>query len=104
MKVLTPGHLYVLENFEFKDSPGQRIQFIEKVPLAGDTTKLVTVNDGTTTEEILKVLINRMEHLYSKFPSEETACSLQHLRIALYAQQSRTFDRMQRGVEGQHKA
>jgi hypothetical protein len=102
MKTLTPGHKYELENFEAKDQPGQVIQFIEKTPVAGEPGKLVTLNDGTTNEEVLKMLIDRCQSLYDKFPSEETACSISHLKSALYAQQSRTYERSQRGVEGKH--
>ena len=103
MKTLTPGHKYELENFEAKGKPGQVIQFIEKVQSPnGPTGQLDTVNDGTTNEEVLKMLIDRCQSLYDKFPSEETACSIGHLKSALYAQQSRTYERMRRGVEGKH--
>lgn len=101
MKILTPGHRYELENFENKDQPGQDLQFIEKEQVAGGPLgALRTVNDGTTNEEVLKVLINRCESLYQKFPSEETWCAINHLKSALYAFQSRTYERQQRGVEG----
>ena len=106
MKVLTVGHRYELENFEKKDQPGQVIQFIQKSPLPantqGDPEVLVTVSDGTTNEEVMKMLIDRCQSLYDKFPSEETACTISHLKSALYAQQSRTYERQQRGVEGKH--
>ena len=101
MKILTPGHKYELANFENPSLPGQTIQFIQKAPVAG-SSDLETVSDGTTNEEVLKILVNRMEFLYAKFPSEETLCSIQHLKSALYAQQSRTYERSQRGVEGKH--
>lgn len=103
MKILTPGHKYELENFENKTGPGQIIQFIEKVQdphVDAAVGSLVTVNDGTTNEEVIKVLIDRMTILYKKFPSEETASTIWNLRAALYAQQSRTYERQQRGVEG----
>ena len=80
----------------------QRIQFIEKQGQPDGT--LTTVNDGTTDEEVLKMLIDRMKHLFSKFPSPETSHSIWHLEAALYAQQSRTLDRQKRGVEGKHLA
>lgn len=118
MTTLTAGHKYELKNFEAKDHPGQVIQFIEKSPQFDcapgqdpyPNGKLVTVNDGTTNEEVLNMLIDRMQYLLDKFPSEETACSIEHLKIALYAQQSRTLEltlertleRTQRGVEGKH--
>lgn len=105
MKTLTAGHKYELENFEDKTAVGQVIQFIEKVPVSGDGVPagtLKTLNDGTTNEEVLKMLIDRCQSLYDKFPSEETACTIGHLKSALYAQQSRTYERLQRGVEGKH--
>lgn len=102
MKTITAGHKYELGNFEGKDQPGQIIQFIEKEPDQAQAGLLVTVNDGTTNEEVLKMLIDRLQSLYDKFPSEETACSISHLKSALYAQQSRTYERSQRGVEGKH--
>jgi hypothetical protein len=103
MKILTSGHKYELENFEAKDQPGQVIQFVEKTLAPGQTLGvLATVNDGTTNEEVLKMLIDRHQTLYDRIPSDETACSIFHLKSALYAQQSRTYDRQQRGVEGKH--
>lgn len=100
MQTLTAGHKYFLENFENKQSLGQPIQFIEKVPVSEGSTELKTLNDGTTNEEVLKVLIDRCEFLYAKFPSLETTSAIQHLREALWAFQSRTYERSQRGVEG----
>lgn len=108
MKIITPGHKYELENFENKTSQGQVIQFIQKEQITKESgsdavvDKLVTVSDGTTNEEVIKMLIDRLQFLYNKFPSEETACSISHLQSALYAQQSRTYERQQRGVEGKH--
>lgn len=59
MKILTPGHRYELSNFDNPGHPGQVLQFIEKVPLTGEGVPegaLKTVNDGTTNEELLRVL------------------------------------------------
>jgi len=106
MKVITPGHRYELAHFEVPDQEGQVLQFIEKVHvkagrgIKGSPARLVTKWNGTTNEEVLKMLIDRMQYLYDKFPSEETATSISHLKSALYAQQSRTYERQQRGVEG----
>lgn len=104
MKTLTPGHKYELENFDNPGHAGQTIQFIHKEPSKDQSVPgaLTTISDGTTNEEVLKMLIDRCQSLYDKFPSEETACSISHLKSALYAQQSRTYERQQRGVEGKH--
>lgn len=100
MKVLTAGHLYEVDNFENK-STCQHIQFIEKVPLPlGKPGELRTVNDGTTNEEILKMLINRMQYLQDKFPCRENALVITKLEESLMWLEKRTADRKNRGVEG----
>lgn len=105
MKILTPGHLYELANFENPTLPGQKIQFIQKVSdPQGATPVLKTVADGTTNEELIKVLIDRLNFLHVKFPCDENGAAIAHLSDALYALQSRTYDRQQRGVEGKHLA
>jgi len=102
MKVITPGHKYELENFEDKDQPGQIIQFIEKVSSEPGNPELVTINDGTTNEELLKVLINRMNSLQEKFPCRENAIATTHFETGLLWLEKRTADRLARGVEGKH--
>ena len=110
MKVLTEGHRYELENFENKEAKGQEIQFIEKkekvVSIDQITNSieksLVTVNDGTTNEEVLEVLINRLQVLSAKLPSRETSIAITKLEEALMWLNKRTQDRLKRGVEGTH--
>lgn len=104
MITITEGHKYELANFENKDAKGQTIQFIEKIKSPQDETKLLTVNDGTTNEEVLEMLIDRMKFLFNKFPSKETACAITKCEEALMWLEKRTRDRIKRGVEGQHKA
>lgn len=106
MKVLTEGHRYELSNFENKDAQGQTIQFIEKVPTHTldetclDKTQLTTVSDGTTNEEVIEMLLNRMNYLQSKFPCRENACAITKLDEALMWLNKRTSDRVKRQVEG----
>lgn len=111
MKILTPGHKYELANFEKKDSPGQTIQFIEKISQQESTGEtptpvtmqtLVTVNDGTTNEEVLEMLIDRMQFLQAKFPCRENAIVITKLEESLMWLEKRTADRKKRGVEGKH--
>lgn len=103
MKILTEGHKYTLDNFE-DSSTYQEIQFIEKEldPTVGVAGALKTVNDGTTNEEVLAVLINRLQYLYYKFPSKETFRAIESLEYALEQLERRTKDRTDRGVEGKH--
>jgi len=100
MKVLTKGHKYELSNFESKEK-SQVIQFIEKAKDV-EVDELLTVNDGTTNEEVLEMLIDRMKYLFGKFPSKETACAITKCEEALMWLEKRTQDRIKRGVEGKH--
>ncbi len=104
MKSLNNGHLYELENFENKDAIGQMIQFIEKVPAGTNSNSLITVHDGTTNEEVLKMIIDRMICLQGKFPCDENAHVIHLLTAALYVLEKRTQDRVTRKVEGTNKA
>ena len=115
MKVLTPGHRYELEHFEPNKCYGpaneceqnQTIQFIEKVPAeVGHIASgvMVTVNNGTTNEEVLRVLIDRLQYLQSKFPCRENSIALTHIETALLWLSKRTEDRKARGVEGKYLA
>jgi hypothetical protein len=101
MTILTEGHKYLLRSFE-GSGPAQELQFIEKVPAAEDSTVLVTVNDGTTNEEVLAVLINRMQYLQSKlkFFCRENAIVITKLEESLMWLNKRTADRKTRNVEG----
>ena len=93
---------WVVFLFEKKDQPGQIIQFIEKSPSAEGGGLLVTINDGTTNEEVLRVLIDRMNSMQAKFPCRENAIVTTHLETALLWLEKRTADRKARGVEGKH--
>lgn len=100
MKVLTEGHKYLLANFENQENPAQTLQFIQKEPVAAGDPNLVTVSDGTTNEEVMEMLIDRMKYLQAKFPCKENACCITHLEEGLMWLEKRTRDRLKRGVEG----
>lgn len=101
MKVIRSGHCYKVENFEDK-SESQEIQFIEKEPVEPGSTELVTIYDGTTNEEVLKVLIDRMQYLQGKFPCRENAIVITKLEESLMWLDKRTADRQARSVEGKN--
>lgn len=101
---LVPGHLYELANFENKEQPGQKLQFIHKEPAAEGSTELKTIADGTTNEEVLAALIDRMQFLQSKFPCRENAIVITNLEESLMWLNKRTADRVKRNVEGKQMA
>lgn len=104
MKVNVPGHTYELANFENKEGQGQTLQFIHKEPKEEGSTELVTISDGTTNEEVLEVLIDRMNFLQSKFPCRENAIAITHFETGLMWLTKRTADRVKRAVEGKQIA
>lgn len=100
MKIKIEGYRYELSNFENPDNPGQEIQFIQKEPKEVGSTEFKTISDGTTNEEMLEVLINRLEYLQNKFPCEENANAITNLKESLMWLNKRTQDRLKRNVEG----
>jgi hypothetical protein len=103
MKCFVEGHRYLLENFEDKAADGQMLQFIHKEPVEGGAPgELKTKDDGTTNEEVLEMLIDRMKYLQSKFPCKENACCITHLEEGLMWLEKRTKDRLKRNVEGKN--
>lgn len=100
MKVLRPGHRYQLANFEEDPLFAQVIQFIEKEPDPQNPLQFKTVFNGTTNEDVLEVLIDRINTMNKKVPCRENAIVLTHLETALLWLHKRTEDRKKRGVEG----
>lgn len=104
MKTLRVGHRYELANFEKVQEPGQVLQFIEKEPVEAGKPELKTISDGTTNEEVLRMLIDRMQNLQSKFPCRENAIVITKLEESLMWLEKRTSDRKSRNVEGKQLA
>jgi hypothetical protein len=111
MKVLTEGHKYSLQSFEsigtgsdgeFYDQ--QTLRFIHKVPVSPGSTDLETIDNGTTNEEVMAVLIDRMKYLQAKFPCRENAIVITKLEESLMWLEKRTSDRKARNVEGKQLA
>jgi len=102
MNIITTGHKYELASFE--SGPAQTLQFIEKVPTTEGSKELRTINDGTTNEEVLKVLIDRLQYLNGKFPCRENAIVITKLEESLMWLDKRTSDRLARNVEGKAAA
>lgn len=94
------GHFYVLESPEHGFN--QQLRFIEK-EVAPDGSGFMVVQDGTTNEEVIKVLIDRCQKLNTKLPSKETTLAIIYLQQALSHLEERTTKRKEQGVEGTEK-
>lgn len=97
MKVVKRGHKYKLENME--GGTFTNLHFIEKKLADESSVDLITVTNGTTNEEVLKVLIDRMGYLQEKMPCRENAIVITKLEESLMWLEKRTQDRMSRQVE-----
>lgn len=91
MRCVEAGHIYVLENVD--NTMGQKITFMKKEDGR-------VVHDGTTNEEVLKMLIERIKCLDRKLPCRENYIALTKLEEALMWLDKRTQLRTEMGVEG----
>lgn len=82
-------HIYKLEGNNY-------VRFMKKV----DGQQ---VYDGTTNEEVIEMLIHRIDGLNKKFPCFENMQALANLGSALNKLNERTAKRVAQGVEGQDK-
>jgi len=87
---MSDGHFFKVKNWL---GSTQDIQFMKK-----ENGELVT--DGTTNEEILKMMIERMNYLQTKFPCRENAIVITKLEESLMWLNYRTQKRVLQGVEG----
>lgn len=98
VKIIDDGHRYEVENLEGGEP--QVLQFIKKVLKEPDSTELVTEVNGTTNEEVLSVLIDRMVYLQNLLPCAENTQISALLDQAMALIKKRAADRDARGVRG----
>ena len=84
MKVLDAGHKYELEHLDGDDH--QKIVFVKRFRGADN-------HQGTNNQELLRVLIDRVEFLDKEIPWEGNKEILHHLRMALVLHESRALMR-----------
>lgn len=89
MRIVDPGHSYELNT-------GNVLVFLQK---AGGEI----VRDGTTNEELLEVLIDRVAEAYQRLPCAESIRALHLLEEALAAFKMRTARRVDANVEGTYQ-
>ena len=101
------GHIYFLHNFDKSGTMEGRngatiqiLEFMKKEPISEGSTELKLTMNGTTNEEVLRVMIDRMEFLQEKMPCEENAGVIANLRNSLELLNKRTQSRIEKGVEG----
>lgn len=89
-------NVYLLNDFN-DDIPSQEISFYK---MNEDGTH----ENGTTLEEMLRVSIERLQDLNSRFSCRENSIAITKMQEALLWLNERTRERQSRGVEGKHEA
>lgn len=92
MKVTEEGHIYRVRHMDSAEE--QELMFINRLNGA-------QVHDGTTNEEVLEVLIDRMRYLQKRMPCRENAIVLTKLEECLMWLQRRKALRVDQGVLSQ---
>lgn len=75
---------------------------LERLDFQCGPVKEVGVN-GITNEALLAILIHRTSVLNENFPSHLNEAAIKSMQVALNLFESRTRDRVARGVEGENK-
>ena len=100
MKTLVAGHTYSVPTFVNKEEV--IIHFVHKEPKDG-TTDSELICDGITSENLLEILIDRLQFLQTKFPCRENSIVITKLEESLMWLNKRTADRIKRNVEGKQE-
>ena len=83
-----PGHQYELPHMV--GAGHEALHFISKRQ-NGD--ELILIQDGTTTETVIEVLIDRVDQLNKLLPCVQNGIATAHLEVALAAMKDRTAQR-----------
>lgn len=83
MKIVRAGHEYLLNRLDGENH--ELLNFVNRDHGCDKT--------GTTNQEVLRVLIDRVKFLDSEVPWVGNATILQHLRMALVLHESRHLER-----------
>jgi len=84
MKVIIPGHRYVLDHLDGDKTTS--LQFVQRQPFHEPT-------EGVTNQEVLRCIINRVQTLNSEVPWENNQKIIYHLRMALALHEARAVER-----------
>jgi hypothetical protein len=89
MEVLEKGHIY---------KPVNRSAFGQEVRLSDQTLTFINKqpgqeHDGTTTQEVIRILIDRTRHCANCMPHPNNERIVYHLRMALVLHEARALER-----------
>lgn len=91
MRIIDSGHLYEVENTAGKGT--QQIQFVKRRGWDAELLPKKEQIEGTQSQELLRVLIDRTLYLHAEQPWSENVKIVHHLRDALRLYESRAARR-----------
>jgi hypothetical protein len=93
MKVLDPGHFYLLNELDYNDRKESllTLQFVKREgpKYPGN----VGHYSGTTLQEVLRACCDRLRYVYKQVPAVEDLLALDHLKEALWQLETRAAKR-----------
>jgi len=92
MKIIDEGHIYELSPTGLEKTPENVVQFLKRVDGK-------VFYEGTTNEEVLEMLLDRMAFLQAQLPCFENSQVINLLGLALDWLNHRTEKRIKQGVE-----
>lgn len=90
MKVVEPGHVYLVDNVV---KGQQEIQFVQRRGWDAELLPEEDQVDGIQSQELLRVLIDRTLYLHAEQPWQENVKIVHYLRDALKLYESRAARR-----------
>lgn len=84
MKVIEKGHIYEIDN-KGESELGQTLTFVNQ--------ESGREHGGTTTQEVIRALIDRTRHCANCMPHPNNERIIYHLRMALVLHESRALER-----------
>lgn len=91
MKVLKPGHKYLLSNIKSDEDGDQDINLLKFYDEKGENRKDII---GTSNQEVLRALIDRVEFMENELSHSFNKEIIYHLRKALALHEARHLTRM----------
>jgi hypothetical protein len=101
VRVLDPGHYYELNPLD-GESAVQRLQFVKREGKGYPDN--VGHSPGTTSQEVLRVLIHRAGYVNNQIPCWQTRLSLYLMGFVVWLYEHRAAKRHKRTVPGLHEA
>lgn len=94
MRVVDPGHTYALRVLDEFSASGEVVQPLVFVKREGPGYPgNVGHHSGTTTQEVLRALIDRAKYVNGQIPDGRNLDAIHHMREAIYALERRAAER-----------